>query len=364
MDPSDEPQLPPSVRRRYVLDGEQLVVAIHQHPVVVAEPVATALAVLVLVIAVDANVSGTAANVVDVLWWVWFAAVARAVWMVWEWRKQWVIATDKRLMMTYGFIIRKVAMMPLSKVTDMSYHRSIAGRIFGWGTFVMESAGQQQALSEIKFVPQPDHNYRALCAEIFGVEDRERVTDVDEDVQEAHDWPDEHDGDRWGDVVQVEPGPARMQRVAGHRNGSTWRDEDDRYAARDGGGRRSDGGRGERERDGWDRGERDRDGRDRDGRDRRDRGPGDRDRGDRGQGRWRGERDAARGRDTRRGYFPPRDGHDTADLPVVQPPLAQDAEARELLSSWERFAERYDRKPERGYDSGTSIYRSGDDPLS
>ena len=50
MDASEEPHLPPSVRRRYVLDGEQLVVAIHQHPVVVAEPVLTAIAILVLVI--------------------------------------------------------------------------------------------------------------------------------------------------------------------------------------------------------------------------------------------------------------------------------------------------------------------------
>ena len=190
MDASEEPHLPPSVRRRYVLDGEQLVVAIHQHPVVVAEPVLTAIAILVLVILVDANVSAGLGGVVNVLWWVWFAAVARAVWMVFEWRQQWVVATNKRLMLTYGFIVRKVAMMPLTKVTDMSYHRTIMGRIFGWGTFVMESAGQQQALSEIRFVPNPDHNYRALCAEIFAVEDRERVTAVDDDVDEAHAWPD------------------------------------------------------------------------------------------------------------------------------------------------------------------------------
>ena len=237
MDASEEPHLPPSVRRRYVLDGEQLVVAIHQHPVVVAEPVLTAIAILVLVILVDANVSAGLGGVVNVLWWVWFAAVARAVWMVFEWRQQWVVATNKRLMLTYGFIVRKVAMMPLTKVTDMSYHRTIMGRIFGWGTFVMESAGQQQALSEIRFVPNPDHNYRALCAEIFAVEDRERVTAVDADVDEAHAWPDEHDDDPYRGVVQVEPGPMRMQRVAPptRRDRDRW-DEDwqhDRDAERD-----------------------------------------------------------------------------------------------------------------------------------
>ena len=55
---------------------------------------------------------------------------------------------------------------------------------------------------------------------------------------------------------------------------------------------------------------------------------------------------------------------DDADLPIVDARVSQDAEARELLSSWERFAKRYDNEPERGPDSGTSIYRSGDDTLS
>lgn len=328
MDASEEPHLPPSVRRRYVLDGEQLVVAIHQHPVVVAEPVLTAIAILVLVILVDANVSAGLGGVVNVLWWVWFAAVARAVWMVFEWRQQWVVATNKRLMLTYGFIVRKVAMMPLTKVTDMSYHRTIMGRIFGWGTFVMESAGQQQALSEIRFVPNPDHNYRALCAEIFAVEDRERVTAVDDDVDEAHAWPDEHDehdDDPYRGVVQVEPGPMRMQRVAPPTR---------------------------RDRDRWDEDwQQDRD-------------------AERDRARAAG-RDAERGREGGRGAGgrtaggrAPRDGHDTADLPIVDARVSQDAEARELLSSWERFAKRYDNEPERGPDSGTSIYRSGDDTLS
>lgn len=334
MDASEEPHLPPSVRRRYVLDGEQLVVAIHQHPVVVAEPVLTAIAILVLVILVDANVSAGLGGVVNVLWWVWFAAVARAVWMVFEWRQQWVVATNKRLMLTYGFIVRKVAMMPLTKVTDMSYHRTIMGRIFGWGTFVMESAGQQQALSEIRFVPNPDHNYRALCAEIFAVEDRERVTAVDDDVDEAHAWPDEHDDDPYRGVVQVEPGPMRMQRVAPptRRDRDRW-DEDwqqDRDAERD----RTRAVERDAER----------------GRE------GDAGGGPRASGRGAGGRTA--------GGRAPRDGHDTADLPIVDARVSQDAEARELLSSWERFAKRYDNEPERGPDSGTSIYRSGDDTLS
>ena len=68
-------------------------------------------------------------------------------------------------------------MMPLAKVTDMSYNRSPLGRLLGYGTFVMESAGQDQALHRVEWVPDPDQTYRAICAEIFGVDDEERAPD-------------------------------------------------------------------------------------------------------------------------------------------------------------------------------------------
>ena len=45
------------------------------------------------------------------------------------------MATDKRFLLFFGFIRRKVAMMPLLKVTDMTYDRSLLGRIVGYGTF-------------------------------------------------------------------------------------------------------------------------------------------------------------------------------------------------------------------------------------
>jgi hypothetical protein len=103
------------------------------------------------------------------------------LWKVLEWRHDWFVATDKRLLLTYGLVTRKVAMMPLTKVTDMSYNRSPVGRVLGYGRFVMESAGQDQALRSVNWVPDPDHTYRAICAEIFGVSDHDRVLPLDDD---------------------------------------------------------------------------------------------------------------------------------------------------------------------------------------
>jgi hypothetical protein len=157
---------------RYLLDGERLVTAVHQHWGKVAEPVATALASGALALWVDATIPARFGLVSTLLWWAWFAVLGRTAYRIAEWRHDWFVATDKRLLLFYGFITRKVSMMPLSKVTDMSYNRSIPGRLLGYGRFVMESAGQDQALREVNWVPDPDTSYRAICTEIFRLADR------------------------------------------------------------------------------------------------------------------------------------------------------------------------------------------------
>ena len=178
---------------RYLLDGERLVTAVHQHWGKVAEPVGSAVVGAVVALWVDSTIDPALGLVSTVLWWAWFALVGRMLFKVAEWRHDWFVATDKRLLLFYGFITRKVSMMPLMKVTDMSFERSVPGRLFGYGRFVMESAGQDQALREVNWVPQPDHHYRAICAEIFGVGDRERDLQAD-----GHDDRFEDDWDGWG----------------------------------------------------------------------------------------------------------------------------------------------------------------------
>jgi len=160
---------------RYLLDGERIVVALHQHWAKITGPVALAVAGLILALVVDAKAPQSVGVVTNVVWIGWILLLLWTLWQVLAWRHDWFVATDKRLLLTYGLISRRVAMMPLMKVTDMSYQRSIPGRVLGYGQFIMESAGQEQALRDVRWIPQPDHTYRAICAEMFGVEDRDRV---------------------------------------------------------------------------------------------------------------------------------------------------------------------------------------------
>ena len=187
---------------RYLLDGERLVTAVHQHWGKVAEPVGSAVVGCGVALWVDAHIDPALGFLGTAVWWAWFAVVGRMAFKLAQWRHDWFVATDKRLLLFYGFITRKVSMMPLMKVTDMSYERSVPGRILGYGRFVMESAGQDQALRKVNWVPSPDEHYRAICAVIFGVADAR--LDVDEHVGE---YGGEHvDVHRWDDRL---PGPAR-----------------------------------------------------------------------------------------------------------------------------------------------------------
>src|SRR5450756_2891021 len=101
---------------RYLLDGERILTAVHQHWAKIAEPAASVVAGLVLVLALDSYLPATLGIVANLLWWAWFVLIARAVWKILEWRHDWFVATDKRLILTYGLITQKVAMMPLAKV--------------------------------------------------------------------------------------------------------------------------------------------------------------------------------------------------------------------------------------------------------
>ena len=61
-----------------------------------------------------------------------------------------------------------LAIMPLVKITDLTFHRSSTGLLLGHGKFVVESAGQDQALSAIDYVPRAEATYLQISELLFG----------------------------------------------------------------------------------------------------------------------------------------------------------------------------------------------------
>jgi len=153
--------------RRYVLPGERVVLATRRHWAKLLEPALTAAGVFAVCAWLTYVLQPALGDNALVVWWLWLAALGRFGWFLLLWRVEWFVATDKRMLLLTGLITHQVGMMPLMKVTDMRYSRSVLGQLLGYGQFLLESAGQDQALRQIGWVARPDATYRDLCALIF-----------------------------------------------------------------------------------------------------------------------------------------------------------------------------------------------------
>ena len=91
-----------------------------------------------------------------------------AEWQVIHGSDEFFAVTGVRVMLVHGIVVRRVDMMPLTKITDLTVDRSILGRMLGYGTVVLESAGQDQALSKVEYCPEPEAIYLEISSVAFG----------------------------------------------------------------------------------------------------------------------------------------------------------------------------------------------------
>ena len=159
------PNMPAGVQD-YLMPDEDVVVAVRRHPIVILFH--TVLIVLGLVAVLWLTTGVTSSKVSNLLIWLLFIVlVAWAGWQINDWRLTYFVITENRLMLVSGVIGKEIAMMPLGKVTDMRLERSPLARALGYGTFVIESAGQEQALRNVSYVPYAKQLYQEILAMIF-----------------------------------------------------------------------------------------------------------------------------------------------------------------------------------------------------
>ncbi len=137
----------PSPLARYLLPSETCVAIVRRHwAVLLPQGSIVAVAWIVWAVILDASVSPFVQTIAAFFY---IFSGAWIGWLICEWYIEQFVVTDKRILLITGLLYRKLAVMPLAKVTDLTYERSPLGRILGYGTFIMESAGQDQALSRV-----------------------------------------------------------------------------------------------------------------------------------------------------------------------------------------------------------------------
>jgi membrane protein YdbS with pleckstrin-like domain len=157
----------PNAVNKYLLPHEHQVITVRKHPAVLLKPILVVLLGLVIAAVISTTIARNEAGVVGFVWIAWAVLLLWLAFAVIQWSQDYFIVTSRRMLLASGVVTRKVAMMPLVKVTDMSFQRSTLGRLLGYGEFILESAGQDQALRVVDHLPYPEQLYLEVCGLIF-----------------------------------------------------------------------------------------------------------------------------------------------------------------------------------------------------
>jgi len=150
----------PADPRTYLGDGEHVRIRTHQHWLVPLLSVTQATAMMPIAILLG--------FVAPSVWWIQvglgLAAVGHQLFLFYRvlaWRTEQLIVTDQRIIRTSGVFTTTVDAVNLDQITDSTYHRSLPGHVFNYGTVRIGSAGGDQTVRSIEWVPHPEAVYRA-----------------------------------------------------------------------------------------------------------------------------------------------------------------------------------------------------------
>jgi uncharacterized membrane protein YdbT with pleckstrin-like domain len=162
-------RLPPRARKdveKYLLPGEKAVVATRRHWAVLIEPTAKFLPLLLiggwlLVLDPDNRVTSSI-GLLMVLGSLIYYGLRLAEW----WMRHFIVSR-RRVLLTSGVIVRTVTLLPLRRITDLTWNETLLGQVLGYGTFRFESAGKDQALRRLTFMPDAQRRYRQVSELLF-----------------------------------------------------------------------------------------------------------------------------------------------------------------------------------------------------
>ncbi len=160
----------PARINKYLLPYESRVITVHQHPAVLLRPFIFLLAGLVLAVSLTI-IEFRHIEVVIAVWALFVILLAWVIAKIIERAVTYFVVTTKRMVLAEGVFVRKVNMLPLTKVTEMTFQQSPFGQLLGYGEFLVESAGPEQALSHVTYLPYPEQLYLEVCGLIFKDED-------------------------------------------------------------------------------------------------------------------------------------------------------------------------------------------------
>ena len=163
---------------RYLARGERVVFVLRRHAVVLERAIGIWLAAIAAGV-----VCGLLAphephwNLGVIGGWIVLAGAGFLAWKTGSWWIARYVITDERVLLIDGVVSRRVRAVPLSKITHTDYRRTLSGRLLGYGTISLDSAGSHDGLRELTSIPRPDEVYRLIMS-LVSAGSRSEATDA------------------------------------------------------------------------------------------------------------------------------------------------------------------------------------------
>ncbi len=151
----------------HLIPGEELRISVRRHAACLTWPVARAAVGVLALLVLALELPDDQVVVQNVLWWASVAVLLHLSVLLRSWWVERLEVTTQRMLLTQGIVTRTVTMMPLRKVTDLTFTHTPFGRVLGYATMSVESAGADQALSRLTYMPWGEQLRHDLTALVF-----------------------------------------------------------------------------------------------------------------------------------------------------------------------------------------------------
>lgn len=150
---------------RHLLPQEMSVITVRFHPTIIAIPVLTTVGGLIT--AIILSLMGVSWDAAGIIWFTWLLVLIYTMERTYRWFEDYFVITAQRMLLVTGVLVRDVTMIPISRTTNLRFRRTIMGRIFGYGTFIVPDAGWGNPIRHVSFLPYPEQLYLEVCGLIY-----------------------------------------------------------------------------------------------------------------------------------------------------------------------------------------------------